>query len=122
MKILLTWWLLLPIKQVIHFKIFHKEWPQTIIESIEDFGLSKKKKSSKLFSKIGIVGGGNDGQYIARVCSSYGIEVVFNELNQEKIQETFDKIGEMIDNRIKNWGATEGDKKAIYRVFKEQPT
>ncbi len=86
---------------------------QTIIESIEEFGLSKKKKSSKLFSKIGIVGGGNDGQYIARVCSSYGIEVVFVELSEEKITETFEKIGEMIDSRIRNWGATEGDKKAI---------
>lgn len=84
-----------------------------IIESIEEFGLSKKKKSSKLFSKVGIVGGGNDGQYMARVCSSYGIEVILVELSESKIAESFQKIEAIMDGRIKNWGATEGEKRAV---------
>ena len=58
---------------------------EPIIESIEEYGLSKKKKnSSKLFSKVGVVGCGCDGQYIARVCSSYGLEVIFIETTQSQ--------------------------------------
>jgi len=86
---------------------------EPIIESIEDFGLSKKKKSSKLFSKVGIVGCGIDGQYIARVCSSYGIEVVFVEQNQEKIMTSLANIEANMDSRIRTWGATESEKRAV---------
>lgn len=86
---------------------------EPIIESIEEFGLSKKKKSTKLFSKVGIVGGGNDGQYMARVCSSYGIEVILVEQSESKIAESFKKIEAIMDGRIKNWGATEGEKRAV---------
>ena len=85
----------------------------TIVESIEEFGLSKKKKSTKLFSKVGIVGGGNDGQYIARVCSSYGIEVVLVESSEEEIAQSFSKIEAIMDSRIRNWGATESEKRAV---------
>lgn len=87
---------------------------EAIIESIEDYGLSKKKKnSSKLFSKVGIVGCGCDGQYIARVCSSYGLDVVFKETSQAKIDYSLQKIEGIMDSRIKNWGATESEKKAV---------
>lgn len=85
----------------------------TCIESIEEFGLSKKKKSSNLFSKVGIVGCGHEGQYIARICSSYGIEVIFIELSQDKIDYAFKQIGNNMDRRISNWGATESEKKAV---------
>lgn len=91
---------------------------ETIIESIEDFGLSKKKKSTKLFSKVGIVGCGNDGQYIARVCSSYGMEVIFREASEEKINESLKKIEEIIDSRIRNWGSTESEKRAVMSRIK----
>jgi 3-hydroxybutyryl-CoA dehydrogenase len=86
---------------------------EIIYESIEEFGLSKKAKSSKLFSKVGIVGCGNDGQYIARVCSSYGIEVTFVEDSEEKIRSSLAQIEAMMDSRIRNWGATESEKKAV---------
>lgn len=86
---------------------------EPIIESIEEFGLSRKKKSSKLFSKVGIVGCGNDGQYIARVCSSYDMDVIFWESTEDKIKESLSKIESIMDGRIKNWGATESEKKAV---------
>lgn len=85
-----------------------------IIESIESYGLSANKhKSSNLFSKVGIVGCGNDGQYIARVCSSYGLDVIFKETTKEKISESYKKIEEIMDSRIRNWGATESEKRAV---------
>ncbi|NEW82087.1 MAG: 3-hydroxyacyl-CoA dehydrogenase family protein [Mariniphaga sp.] len=82
-----------------------------IIEAIEDFGLSKKQQQRTLFSKIGVVGCGKDGQNIARIASSNGIEVVFIELSEERITNAFHKLGIVLDRRIENWGMTQGEKK-----------
>jgi 3-hydroxybutyryl-CoA dehydrogenase len=91
---------------------------ETIIESIEDFGLSKEKKSTKLFSKVGIVCCENDGQYIARVCSSYGMDVIFWEATPEKIKLSLDSISDIMEGRIRNWGATVSEKKAVMSRIK----
>ncbi|HNX80137.1 MAG TPA: 3-hydroxyacyl-CoA dehydrogenase NAD-binding domain-containing protein [Prolixibacteraceae bacterium] len=85
---------------------------EIIREPIEDFGLSKKGKSNTLFSKIGIVGCGLVGQNLARVAAYYGIEVIFIEVSQEKIDEAFAGINKMMDHRIQHWGLTESEKRA----------
>lgn len=82
-----------------------------IIEPIEDFGLSKKQQQRTLFSKIGVVGCGKDGQNICRIASSNGMEVVFIELNEERIENAFTKLGNVLDRRIENWGMTQSEKK-----------
>lgn len=84
-----------------------------IVEQIEDFGLSKKKQTHTLFSKIGIVGCGKDGQNIARIASAYGIEVIFIELSQDRIDNAYEQLGKVLDRRIENWGMTSGEKKLI---------
>ena len=71
-----------------------------IVEAIEDFGLSKKKQTHTLFSKIGIVGCGKDGQNIARIASAYGIEVIFIELSQERIKNAYEQLDKVLDKRI----------------------
>ncbi len=91
---------------------------EVIYEPIEDFGLSKKNRSKTLFSKIGIVGCGLVGQNMARVASHYGIEVVFIEVNEEKIKEAYQNIGKVLDQRIEHWGLTEGEKRAILSRIK----
>ena len=91
---------------------------EPIIEAIEDFGLSAKSKTKKLFSKIGVVGGGKDAQYICRVASSYGMEVVCVETTDESAQETWDSIESIMDERILNWGATESEKRAVMSRIK----
>lgn len=91
---------------------------EVIYEPIEEFGLIKKKVSRSLFSKIGIVGCGLVGQNIARVASFYGIEVVFIEVNEEKIREAYRNIGKILDNRIEHWGLTESEKRAILSRIK----
>lgn len=85
---------------------------EIIREPIEDFGLSKKGKANALFSKIGIIGCGLVGQNLARVASFYGIEVVFIETSQEKIDEAFAGINKMMNHRIEHWGLTESEKRA----------
>jgi 3-hydroxybutyryl-CoA dehydrogenase len=89
-----------------------------IVEAIEDFGLSKKQHQHTLFSKIGIVGCGKDGQNIARIASAYGIEVVFIELTQERIDFAYQQLGKVLDKRIENWGMTQGEKKLILSRIK----
>ena len=86
---------------------------ETIIESLENFGLSKKDKKRALFSKIGLVGCGRDGQNIVALVASSGIEVVFIEVSEERIQYATKKIERILDNRIDNWGLTSSEKKAI---------
>ena len=86
---------------------------EIIYEPIEEFGLSKKNVSRTLFSKIGIVGCGLVGQNIARVASFYGIEVVFIEVNEEKIVEAYKNIEKVLDERIEHWGSTQGENRAI---------
>ncbi|MDX9882045.1 MAG: 3-hydroxyacyl-CoA dehydrogenase NAD-binding domain-containing protein [Prolixibacteraceae bacterium] len=89
-----------------------------IYEPIEDFGLSKKNKSKTLFSKIGIIGCGLVGQNLARVASFYGMEVVFIEINEDKIKEAYISIGKILDNRIEHWGMTDNEKRAILSRIK----
>jgi 3-hydroxybutyryl-CoA dehydrogenase len=96
---------------------------ETIIESIEAYGLTKdKKKSTNLFSKVGIVGCGNDGQYIARVCSSYGLDVVFKVENEQKVAESINRIEEIMSSRVRNWGATESEMRAVMSRIKGTTT
>jgi len=91
---------------------------EMIIESIEAFGLSQKQQKRTLFSKIGIVGCGKDGQNIARIASSNGMEVVFIELSEERIENAFTRLGIVLDRRIENWGMTQSEKKLILSRIK----
>ena len=86
---------------------------ETIIEPIEPFGLFSKNKQKSLFSKIGVVGAGRDGRNIIRLTSSAGLEVIFIEDFQERIDFAFERISDGLDHRIENWGLTPGEKKAI---------
>ena len=89
-----------------------------IYEPIEDFGLSKKDRSRTLFSKIGVVGCGLVGQNITRIASFNGIEVVFIEVSEAKIQEAYTNIEKMLDERIDHWSLTQGEKRAIMSRIK----
>jgi 3-hydroxybutyryl-CoA dehydrogenase len=89
-----------------------------IYEPITEYGLSKEKKSSKLFSKVGIICCENDGQYIARVCSSYELDVTFWEASQEKIDQSIKSISAIMESRIRNWGATIAEKNAVMSRIK----
>jgi len=91
---------------------------EVIYEPIEDFGLSAKSRSKTLFSKIGVVGCGLVGQNIARVASFFGIEVVFIEVNEDKIREAYKNIEKVLDERIEHWGITTGEKRAILSRIK----
>jgi 3-hydroxybutyryl-CoA dehydrogenase len=86
---------------------------ELIIEPIEKFGLSEKRSSRTLFSRVGIVGCGTVGQNIALLISQKELEVVFLELSEEKIASAFSNMEGELDNMIDHWGMTPGEKRAI---------
>ncbi len=86
---------------------------EVIIEPIERYGLSKRNRKRTLFSRIGIVGCGVEGSAIASTAALNGMEVVFLEPNEEKIQNAYSKIEAILDKKITNWGLTQSEKKAI---------
>ncbi len=91
---------------------------EILVEPIEGYALSQEKKVKTLFSKIGVVGCGKEGQNIARIAAWHGIEVVFIELSQERIDSAIENIGKELDLRIENWGLTAGEKRAIMSRIK----
>ena len=83
-----------------------------IIEAIEEYGLSSKHKKRSLFSKIGVVGCGRDGRHIVSLTALSGMEVVFIEVSNDRIQEALKDIENGLDTKIENWGLTQGEKRA----------
>jgi len=82
-----------------------------IREPIESYGLSKKDKKRSLFSKIGVVGCGRDGRYIVNLTALSGMEVVFVEISEQRIQAAFHAIEQSLDTKIENWGLTQNEKR-----------
>lgn len=91
---------------------------EILVEPIESYALGQEKKGRTLFSKVGVVGCGKEGQNIARIASWHGIEVVFIELTAGKINTAIESIGKQLDARIENWGLTESEKRAIMSRIK----
>lgn len=53
------------------------------------------------------------GQEISRLVSQHGMEVIFVELSEEKIDMVLAEIEKQLDERINKWGLTESEKKVI---------
>ncbi len=94
------------------------EEKQKIYERVEDYALSKKDRPKVDFSKIGIVGCGTTGQSIAIMVASRGMDVVFIELNNEKIQQSLSEISDELLNKQTHWVITEGEVKSILSKIK----
>jgi 3-hydroxybutyryl-CoA dehydrogenase len=88
----------------------------TEVENIEAYALKKdveNQHKSETFSKVGIVGCGNLGQEVARMVSNSGVEVIFLEVSETKIDDALRGITRDLDRMIERWGMTESDKRAI---------
>ncbi|MCC5932491.1 MAG: hypothetical protein JJU28_24820 [Cyclobacteriaceae bacterium] len=87
------------------------------VEPIDSYALKTRKnarsKRQNAFNKVGIVGCGILGQEITRMVSAHGIEIVFIEISDEKIQQSIHEISRDLDRMIEKWGMTDGEKRAI---------
>ena len=83
------------------------------IEPISNYALSKENRPKSVFSKVGIVGCGKVGQNLVRMISSKGIEVIFVEISEERVENALQRITEDLDKMIDRWGMTSGEKRAV---------
>ena len=93
------------------------------VEPIEGYAIKRReqplvKKNRYEFTKVGIVGCGILGQEITRMVSSYGIEVTFIEISEEKIEQALNSISNDLNDMIEKWGMTYSEKRAIMSRIK----
>lgn len=88
---------------------------ELIKDSIEKYGfnIQSNNKSKQLFSKVGVVGAGKEGRTIIDLISSAGMDVVFLEESQERIDYVLGELNKIMDKKIQNWGLTPSEKKVI---------
>ncbi len=83
-------------------------------ESLEDFALSKKiVKNHGAIHKVAVIGCGAMGQQIVILISQFGMNVVFIDVTETRIDEVKKEINSQLDEMINKWGLTEGEKRAI---------
>jgi len=82
-------------------------------EVLEDYALEKKAKKKGVLKKVGIIGAGTMGQDISVIISKQGIDVIFIDITEERIDEIFSEISLRLDEIINKWGMTKSEKRAI---------
>lgn len=82
-------------------------------ETLADFALGKKIVQEGSLQKVGVVGAGTTGQQIIRLVSKAGIDVVFVDISEERVQDIFKALDKQMDEKINRWGLTEGEKRAM---------
>lgn len=93
---------------------------ELIIEPIEKYGLhiQADSKNKPLFSKVGVIGAGKEGRTIINLTATAGMDVVFLEESQERIDYAMDELNRVMDKKIQNWGLTTSEKKVIMNRIK----
>lgn len=87
-------------------------------ETLANFALGKKIVQEGSLQKVGIVGAGTTGQQIIRMVSKAGIDVVFVDISEERIQEIFKRLDDQLEEKINRWGLTPGEKRAMMSRIK----
>ncbi len=93
---------------------------ELIKEPLEQFGLSLTAQDTKrsLFSKIGVVGCGKEGRNIVSLTASAGLDVVFMEESDERIEYVMEKLSDGLTTKVENWGLTQAEKRGIMNRIK----
>lgn len=87
-------------------------------EVLEDYALQAKLQSKGTLQKVGIIGCGSVGQEIARIVSQAGIDVIFIDVSEERVNQIITIINHQLDEIIDRWGLTESEKRAIVSRIK----
>ena len=93
---------------------------ELIKEPLEQFGLSLTAQDTKrsLFSKIGVVGCGKEGRNIVNLTASAGLDVIFMEESDERIEYVMGKLNDGLTTKVENWGLTQAEKRGIMNRIK----
>ena len=80
--------------------------------------LIKKKDPNHNLHRLVLLVQEQQGSELFLMIATKGIEVIFLDLNQEKIDEAYKELAEELDNRIDHWGMTSGDKRSVLSRIK----
>lgn len=61
---------------------------------------------------VGVVGAGTMGQGIVQTAASHGLDVVFKEIDQSRVEEAMESISSAFDREIDRWAITGSEKRA----------
>jgi 3-hydroxybutyryl-CoA dehydrogenase len=89
-----------------------------IIAKLEDFSLGKQPVQSGVLQCVGIVGCGSMGQEIAKTVSQNGFDVVFIDVDEQRVADSFKGITALLDDEIRRWGMTSSEKRLILSRIK----
>jgi len=80
---------------------------------LREFSLGDKLKVKGKINTIGIVGCGAVGQSITLLVARHGIEVVFVDVSQQRVDEIFARMELQLDDEINHWGITPSEKRLV---------
>lgn len=89
-----------------------------IIAKLEDFTLSRMEQPKGTIQKVGIIGCGSMGQQIAKTISQHGFDVVCIDVDEQHVKDAIAGITAMLDEEIRRWGMTSGEKRLILSRIK----
>ncbi len=93
---------------------------KTITEPIENFGLSidVERQNKPMFSTIGVVGAGKEGRNIINMAATAGMDVVFLEESEERIEFVLSELNRVLEQKVTSWGLTQAEKRIILNRVK----
>lgn len=86
------------------------------IDSLSKFALKTAGAAADqvdAVKKVGIVGCGILGQEITRMIAGAGLDVVFLEVSEAKIEQALHEMSRDLEDKIESWGMTSSEKRAI---------
>ncbi len=83
------------------------------MSELREFGLGDKLKVKGKIHTIGIVGCGTVGQSITLLSAQYGLDVVFVDVSQERVDEITRDLVLQLDDEIHHWGITPSEKRLV---------
>lgn len=83
------------------------------MSQLRQFSLGDKLKVKGKINTIGIIGCGSVGQGVTLLVARYGMDVVFVDISQERINEIFANLEAQLDNEINHWGITPSEKRLV---------
>jgi len=88
------------------------------MSELREFSLGDKLKIKGKINTIGIVGCGSVGQGVTLLVARYGMEVVFVDVSQERVDKIFVNLETQLDDEINHWGITTSEKRLVLSRIK----
>ncbi|MFA5416873.1 MAG: 3-hydroxyacyl-CoA dehydrogenase NAD-binding domain-containing protein [Bacteroidales bacterium] len=83
------------------------------MSQLSEFSLGDKLIPKGAIQTVGIVGCGEVGQELTIMITKSGIDVVFIDVDEDRINEIFQQIESRLDRIIQHWGITASEKRLI---------